>query len=262
MVQPEWVRESLAGGAGSVVILSCPADDCAFREGPRWLAARLERYRSLFQPGVRRVEAAPGDQGAVPALLRGMESRKGVKEKGGKEKHGKTESLFPFPLSSFSPFLAGLAVLALMFTLALAVEPPATATPPDQGVIRVVLVHSGQLKATSASLPPEVMAKLPENVAPEQVLGGERFPVRLRTQIDDHPVVERVYRPGGLRREGQVYGLVSWSLPPGSHQVRLWIMDDERTWRPVFFGPVAVEAGRVHSLRYDKGKATFILSAE
>ncbi len=275
MVQSEWVRESLAEGAQSVAILSCPADDCAFREGPRWLAQRLGRYCSLVRRGVRWLEAAPGDRGVVTALLQEAEGGKekgeggkGKKEKGGK---GEKDSVFP-PLPSFSPvsrslffpplrsLAAGLVVLALAFGVSLAVERPATATSMERGVVRVVLVHPGKFKAASSNLPPEVQTKLPASVSPEQVLGGERFPVRLRVEIDGRPVVERVYRPGGLRREGQVYGLESWSVPPGEHQVRLWLMDDETTWRPVFSGIVEVKPGRVRTLTYDEEAAGFDLA--
>ncbi len=260
MVQAEWVRESLAEGAQAVVILSCPADDCAFREGPHWLAQRLGRRQSLLQQGVHWLEVAPGDQGAVMALLQKMERETGRREKSGKGK------MDPVLHSSFSPFFpslrsmaAGLAMLILTFGLALTAERPATATPPEHSEIRLVLSHPGQPKAVSASLPSEVQAKLPKGVSPVQLLGGERFPVRLRVQINEEPVVERVYHPGGLRREGTVYGLESWSLPPGSHQVRLWMMDDGKTWRVVFHGDVALEPGRVRTLLYDEELAAFVL---
>lgn len=236
MMQSEWVRESLAEGAQSVAILSCPADDCAFREGPRWMAQRLGQYRSLVRRGVHWLEAAPGDRDVVTALF--------------------SRSLFFPPLRSLA---AGLVVLALAFGVSLAAERPATATPSEQGVVRVVLVHPGKFKAPSSNLSPEVRAKLPASVSPEQVLGGERFPVRLRVEIDGRPVLERVYRPGGLRREGQVYGLESWPLPPGKHQVHLWLMDDETTWRPVFSGLVEVKAGHVRTLAYDEATAAFAL---
>jgi ferredoxin len=41
MVQPEMIRDSLAGGARAVVVLTGPDHDCDYREGPRWLNERL-----------------------------------------------------------------------------------------------------------------------------------------------------------------------------------------------------------------------------
>ena len=90
------------------------------------------------------------------------------------------------------------------------------------------------------------------------MLGGERHPVRVRMEVDGAPAVEREYFPSGLRQEGTAYGLESWALPPGRHQVRLWMMDDRATWRPVFDGPVEVKAGHVRALIYDSGQAAFI----
>jgi ferredoxin len=262
MVQPEWVRDSLAKGAEAAVILSCPADDCAFREGPHWLAERLGRQQSLLRRGVYWLEAAPGDRGAVTALLQEIQGNreKGEKEKG---KKGKWPAGLGFsgvtPRLSFRSIAAGLVILILTFGLSVAAQRPAAAVSGEQGAVRVLLIHSGKLKHESGALSPEIAAKLPPGVSVQQVVGGERFPVHLRLQVDEGPVIERVYRPGGLRREGQVYGLESLALPPGNHQLRLWVMDDGANWRPVFAGPVDVEPGRVRILQYDEDLATFVL---
>jgi len=43
------------GGAGGVVLLSCPTRDCRFREGPKWLEARLFAGReAALKPRVDR----------------------------------------------------------------------------------------------------------------------------------------------------------------------------------------------------------------
>ena len=73
---------------------------------------------------------------------------------------------------------------------------------------------------------------------PEHLVGGERFPVRIRLEIDGAIVAEREYQPGGLRREGAANGLETWPLIPGRHHVRLWMMDDGATWRETFAGPI------------------------
>lgn len=253
MVQPEWIRQSFEVGAQAVVLLSCPMDDCSFREGPRWLATRLERRRSLWERGLYWLEAAPGDRRAVQSSPPFSDDRSAL--------HA-SSPYSPFPLSTFSlirHLTAALAVLVLTFGVALAAERPATATVGDHGVIRVVLKHPGKFKSASVNLSEEVRAKLPANVSPEQVLGGERFPVRLRVEIDGQQVMERTYRPGGLRREGQVYGLEWWSVPPGRHEVHLWMMDDGTTWRSVFSGTVDVPAGRVLHLRYQEEDGVFVM---
>ena len=269
MVQTEWVHKSLQDGAQAVLLLSCPADDCAFREGPRWLAQRLGRYRSLLRRGVYWLEAAPGDRGTLQAWWRSrLEKRNGEQKRAAAGKEERLPSFLPSlpsPSQTSRPLArhlaAGLVVLGLAFGLALVAERPATAAAGDQGLIRVVLQHPGKFKSATARLSEEVRAKLPSNISPEQVLGSERFPVRLRVEIDGERVLERTYQPGGLRREGQVYGLEWWSVPPGRHTVRIWMMDDGVNWRSVFSGTVDVPAGRALLLRYQEEAGTFVADA-
>jgi NAD-dependent dihydropyrimidine dehydrogenase PreA subunit len=259
-LNPQWIRESFSEGARSAVVLSCPADDCAFREGPHWLAKRLERRPSLLRRGVYWLGVAPGERGALTALLARI---KGEQQEAGEEL---PSSAFSSPPTLLHPptrhWIAGLAVLILVFLVSLATYQPTTAMSSDQGVLRVAFVHPGNLVAASANLPPEILTKLPAGVSPDQVLGSKRFPVHLRIQVDEGPVWERIYQPGGLRHEGTVYGIESWSLPPGRHQLRIWLMDDETTWRVVFTGPVEIAAGRVRTLLYDEERARFVLHGE
>jgi ferredoxin len=246
MVQPEMIRDSLSGGARAAVVLTGPDHDCGFREGPHWLVERLDRRKSLMRQGVYVLEAATGDQAPLNALL-GIFARDQAPPE--EAAAGRRQGIS----------LAGaLVVLLLAFGLALAVEWPATATSTTQGMMRVMLTHTAKLKG-AASLSPEMQAKLPPGVTADQLLGGERHPVRVRMEVDEMPAVEREYLPSGLRHEGTAYGLESWALPPGRHQVRLWMMDDGATWRPVFDGLVEVEAGHVRALIYDAGQAAFVL---
>ncbi|RMF27862.1 MAG: hypothetical protein D6759_16905 [Chloroflexi bacterium] len=83
--------------------------------------------------------------------------------------------------------------------------------------------------------------------------------MHLRVEVDGETVLEHTYRPRGLRREGTTYGLESWTLPPGNHRVRIWMMDDGEAWRSIFDDWVEVEAGRVRTLLYDEERAAFHL---
>ena len=115
------------------------------------------------------------------------------------------------------------------------------------------------LKAVVRGISSEVEAKLPENISPEQVLGGERFPVRLRIEVDGEHVLEQIYNPRGLRREGAIFGLEEWPLSPGNYNLEAWMMDDDETWQPVFTGPIEVEAGQVRTLIFDEAQTAFVL---
>jgi len=72
-----WLR----GGAGGVVLLSCPARDCRFREGPKWLEARLFAGREAeLKPRVDRrrvafVAASLGEGAAARATIAALRDR-------------------------------------------------------------------------------------------------------------------------------------------------------------------------------------------
>jgi ferredoxin len=255
MVQPEMIRDSLGAGASAAVVLIGPDHECGFREGPRWLTERLDRRQSLVRQGVYVVEAPPGDQRALTALLERFAGDRAAEPAGLPGLRGQTIKGQRLGIS----FAAGLAALTLALSLSLVLELPATAGPTDQGRLRVALRHTAQVKASAAGLSPDMQSKLPEGVSVEQLVGGERFPVRIRLEIDGAIVAEREYQPGGLRREGAATGLETWPLIPGRHQVRLWMMDDGSTWREAFAGPIDLAQGSVATLIYDTGEDRFVM---
>ncbi len=269
MLNPAWVKEDLDGGARAVVILSCPADDCGFREGPRWIFHRLRRRTSLLHQGVYMVEAAPGDRKGLDAVLAHIAASEDgehpIPEGAGYQVllHP-TAADAPAPASGvrrwLSPAMAsGVVVLGLLFGLAIQAQWTVQAMPTDQGVVRLVMMHLGKLKAAARALDPTVQAQLPSSVDVEQVLGGERYPVHLRLEVDGVQVGEYTYNPSGLRKEGPVFVVESEVVPPGEHEVRVWVMDDGETWREVFNGRVTVEPGRVLTLIYDKELDRFLV---
>ena len=255
MLHAKWVRECLDEGARSVVVLSCPSDDCAFREGPQWLDERLGRLqrRKSLRGRVHWLEAAPGDHRRLVSLLGGSDQ----------EEAGERRKIKGFKLISsrhaFPSVAIGLLLVSLLFGFSLIPHWTVAASPPDQGMLRLEITHGGKLIATSATLPPEIQAKLPQGVSPEQVLGAERFPVRVRVQIDDAPVTEHTYKPSGLREEGIIYGVEMFWLPPGQHQVRVWLMDDGVNWREVFADVIEIRSGFVQTLDYDQKRGVFTL---
>jgi hypothetical protein len=254
MVQPEMIRDGLAGGARAVVVLTGPDHDCGFREGPRWLNERLGRRRALVQQGVYVLEAMTGDQRPLDGLLR----RLAPGSPGEAKPLRSGESRQPLsPLRRAASLAGVLLTLALLFGLVLAAERPAVAPGADESLLRVGLAHTPQLKA--AETVDGVQATLPEGMSAAQIAGGERHPVLLRVEVDGALVAEREYAPGGLRREGAVHALETWRLAEGQRSIRITMMDDGASWREVFAGTVAAEAGVVRTLIYDQGAGAFVL---
>ena len=89
------------------------------------------------------------------------------------------------------------------------------------------------------------------------VLGGERFPVRLRVQVDGKTILEETYEPRGLRREGAIEVLETYWLPPGEHQIDIWLIDDGADWQQVFAGTVTIPENGARTLLFDESTGTF-----
>ncbi|MFQ5434643.1 MAG: hypothetical protein ACE5FD_07185, partial [Anaerolineae bacterium] len=117
----------------------------------------------------------------------------------------------------------------------------------------------GKIKVANENIDPSVLERLPSNVDPAQVLGGERYPVQVRVVVDGQTAVEDTYRPRGIRREGAIYGMEQIWLAPGSYEVQVWLIDDETDWRSVFTGPINVAEGEVRDLLFDESEGIFHL---
>lgn len=249
-LHPDAVADALAAGAEDVLLVACPAHDCGYREGPRWLEERRARRPILRRPNVHVVTAAPGSREAASAAAASNTSH----ERSQLTAHaGRGVSLLGLARS----LAVSLALLVLIFAAAIAANRPAAAALPQPGQVRIAINHHGQLLAKSRELPADVIARLPAGVDPALVLGGERFPVHLQLLVDGRLALKRVYQPGGLRREGSIYGLESWWLPPGSYRVEIHLMDDGATWRTAFDGTVEVGPQTAAVLVYDSSSGNF-----
>ncbi|WP_420644370.1 4Fe-4S dicluster domain-containing protein [Candidatus Leptofilum sp.] len=260
MLHPNWAAETMeAGGAGAIVV-SCPAHDCSHREGPSWIARRLQRRRTLRKGNVHFWELAPGSRQQVLSLwaqMIGDETAAASAKQAGTVIGSRTAVAMSSRWAHLRHGLAGLLLLFFTFLGAIWLTPLTSTGVQDSGQIRLVINHGGQVIANSGELSADILDKLPENVDPAQVLGGERFPVRLRLLVDGAAVIETSYEARGLRREGSIYGIESWPVAPGAHDVTVWLMDDEIEWRLVFEESVTVTENGVVGLVYNAERDVF-----
>jgi hypothetical protein len=262
MLHPNWAAETMEAGATGAMMVTCPDYDCAFREGPHWVDDRMKRRRTLRKGNTYFLELAPGSRQEVASTWaaiigdeQGASSRPPVTVVGLVETIQTTKQAW---LPQARALVAGFVLLLATFAMSLLVDLPASATLPEQAQMRLVINHGGKLMTASVNLSPEVLAKLPKNVDPAMVLGGERFPVQVRLTVDGQLAWERSYRPRGLRREGAIYALESWWLSPGQHQVEIALMDDGATWQLVFSGNLEVSPGESKTLYFDSAKYAFV----
>jgi len=260
MLHPQWAAETVAAGAAGAIMVTCPTADCAFREGPRWVAERMKRRRTLRAGNTYILELAPGSRTEVMRQWRAMLGKPTAKVLP-VAALGQTEAPPPppTPLVQARHLAIGFLLLLLLFGASLFLDLPAHATLPAPAQIRLAINHSGKLVAASSNLSAEVLAKLPPNVDPAQVLGGERFPVQIQLLVDGAPVLERNYRPRGLRREGSVYGLEDWWVQPGEHHLAINLMDDGATWRTVFSDTMTIAPGASQILYFVHDQDKFVV---
>jgi len=262
-LRADAVAEALAAGAADVLLVACPAHDCGHREGSRRLTERRHHRSLLEQPRVRLVAAAPGSGSEVLAAaghgvashVPGSDDRRPAT---GRPLEAPGTGQLARMEAAARPLVVGLALLAVLFGASILANRPASAITPQQAQIRIAINHHGQLLARSRDLPPDILAKLPPGVDPVLVLGGERFPIRLRLHVDGELVLERTYRPGGLRREGSIYGLETFWLAPGAHQVQISLMDDGAHWRTVFDDSMMIGVGEAATLVYEPNSNVFV----
>jgi NAD-dependent dihydropyrimidine dehydrogenase PreA subunit len=264
MLHPDWASETIeAGGAGAIVV-SCPGHDCPYREGPNWIRNRLARRRTLRTGNTHFLELAPGNKVAVLSLWSKMigDEAQAASAQQAVTVVGKTRIDVPEPTvgGHLRHLLPGFVILLVVFFLStLIYRPFETASVTHEAQIRLVMNHSGQLLNTTSNLSSDVLNKLPDNVDPSQVLGGERFPVQIRLIVDGETVSESVYKAGGLRHEGSIYAIETWNTTPGEHDVEIWLNDNDADWRLVFEGVVAVPSEGVAGLFYDRVLGMFEL---
>ncbi|MCP4417960.1 MAG: 4Fe-4S dicluster domain-containing protein [Chloroflexi bacterium] len=260
MLHPNWAAETIAAGGAGAIVVSCPADDCSHREGPSWIANRLKRRRTLRQGNVHFLEMSPGSRQQVIALwsqMIGDEDQVDLARHAVTVVGGKTAVSPPSRFAFLRHSLVGFLILFATFLAVILIAPPTATNLPDSGQIRLVINHSGAVVATSNDIPDDILQKLPENVDPAQLLGGERFPVWLRLEVDGETVIEQEYEARGLRQEGAIYGIETWWVSPGQHEVTVWIMDDGAEWRVVYEGSVMVPEDGVARLLYNRERDAF-----
>lgn len=259
MLHPNWAVETINAGAAATIMVTCPAHDCAYREGPQWVEHRMHRKRTLRSGSVHHIELAPGSrqpllglwnqvlaaQPGDPPLPTAISQQKDT----------------PPPrvalLGQGRRLAPGLALLLITLVLALLPIRPAGSAPVT-GELHVLLNHDNALLTQTNNLPPKIAAKLPPNVDPAMILGGERFPVDLLIRIDGETLAQRSYRPSGLRREGASQATEKWPIAAGSHQVQIDLRDDGAVWRTVFDATLDFGVGESVNLYYEGERDAFL----
>jgi hypothetical protein len=118
--------------------------------------------------------------------------------------------------------LAGFILLFVAVAAGLAVFSafPWAATPPDVAMLKVAFKHVSASAEAGAALSREELEKLPRHMRPEggqSGASGTRRDTIVRVTLDGRPLLERTYRPSGLRHDGPTFVYEELSVPLGRH---------------------------------------------
>lgn len=249
MVDPLWTKELFTAGASDIALVSCPYDDCANREGPQWLASRFKRRKGLLTPALHWIETAPGVDRPLTRLFNGL-------------RKGSQASLPPTSLPEvknrekiWPPLPAALLILIILTLFALPFDLFSGRQIAGQGDVRIVIEHHGVVKSGQDN----EGLKLPEDASVDsaQILGGERYPVQINISVDGRLVLDEIYTPTGLRKEGVISGYDELALPSGEHVLEVMLKDDGGEWRSLFKDTLNIQPTAVYTLVYDRSKDVF-----
>lgn len=133
----------------------------------------------------------------------------------------------PARLVGFGLLLAGVAVGLAAFSAA-----PWRAYPPDAALLQVAFKHVAAFSEAGGGVVSEAeLARLPRHMRPQsgqRVRTGTRRDTRVRITLDGRVLLDRVYRPSGVRHDGPTYAYQELPLPLGRHRLVVTVRDAVR----------------------------------
>ena len=222
-LHPGVLTAALDAGADEVVVVGCPPDDCAHRQGNLWLQARLERERAprldkaYANAAIRTAWVAPGM--FLDAVRGGEDAATWSDVMVASEK-----TVRVLPAGGWRALLAAAVVLIVPLLVLVGLAHRTFAAYPEDTAYLLLAVEDPLL------LRPPVWQEAPP-----------ASPVYFVVRVDGEPRYRRAYTPTETRRGDALFRL--WPLPPGRHHVRLaWEDAQGRLIVPVLdwdptFGP-------------------------
>ncbi len=224
-VSAALIEHAIQAGAPGVLIVGCCSGEAVYREGADWLEQRLDGKRKpILRPGKadrNRVLFLRTDRMRMDEVSRAAAA---FKENMAKTVPSKRNRLVAIGVGVL---LAGLSA----FVTWAASDAPYRG-PSQTPELYVSFSHLGEPLEEARRLTDEELERLPVHMRAETGSGGSRAPVRLRLSIDGDVLLEREYRPRGLRRDGPSTALENLELPEGTYRVHVRINDtaDPDAW--------------------------------
>jgi coenzyme F420-reducing hydrogenase delta subunit len=241
------IERALQRGAAGVLIVGCGEGDPVCREGGKWLQLRLEGKR---EP---RLDLKKAD----PARIRFVQLNRTARAELIEEAAGLRSPIDNGHATAGagwirqSAFAVTLACVLGGLTLALSNLPYRTPYSPAPELV-VSFNHRGEA-IRERVLTRDELDKLPPHMRSPVSISREKSPVRLRVMLGEDVVWDRVYRPGGISKDGPSVGAVRLPVSAGTHWVTIQMADtaDSEIWTQRWAQEVRFEENRIRVLLFD-----------
>lgn len=239
------VYSLLAHRFSRVVIASCPARNCANKDGHMLLTERISGRRepSPVEDAVRnKIRVFQVGEGEESTFFRNL--RRGEENSDGARKF----------LSWRTRISAVLASLVAVFLVAVATRVPASSGS-ENGLLRLSVRLVGQNEKTCREPTPEETAKLPRHMRTAEVCTYRALSYRLKLRIDGEESLDEPVHPGGFKGDRPLYVSREFELSPGPHEIKF-------SMEPVDpGGSSAVRLGLDRTVDFHPGRVVLIHSS-
>ena len=133
--------------------------------------------------------------------------------------------------------LAGFALLLTAVSLGLCVFSafPWVGSDPGAAVVRIAFKHVAAFEHAGLVRSQEEIDKLPRHMrptSPERAQTGRRVDTQLTVAVNGRVLLDRRYRPGGVRHDGPTFGYEELAVPPGRRLVEVTLADRQPEGAP------------------------------
>ena len=105
---------------------------------------------------------------------------------------------------------------------------PLVLSPPDKAMLKVAFRHVAAFQRGARALSQEELEKLPRHMRPqnqERSRTGTRVDTVVLVDLDGRHLLQKTYRPSGLRHDGPTFAYEEVAVPPGRYRLKAMLAE-------------------------------------
>ena len=105
---------------------------------------------------------------------------------------------------------------------------PLVLSPPDKAMLKVAFRHVAAFQRGARALSQEELEKLPRHMRPqnqERSRTGTRVDTVVLVDLDGRRLLQKTYRPSGLRHDGPTFAYEEVAVPPGRYRLKAMLAE-------------------------------------